>query len=169
MVAYLLDSDTLISSHRRYYPFDFCPGFWEWLELKYSQQRIFSVDVVYAELQKGGDELSHWAKSIKEKKFFLDTDDIRTVANIQKLTQWADASRYKPEAIHEFHNSADLVLIAYAKTFGFVLVTNEKSEPDSKKSVKIPDACKFLGLEYTDLLGLMRKENIRLILKNNDE
>jgi len=32
IVPYLLDADTLISAHRQYYPFDFCPGFWTWLE-----------------------------------------------------------------------------------------------------------------------------------------
>jgi len=31
-VAYLLDSDVFIRAKNDHYGFDFCPGFWEWLD-----------------------------------------------------------------------------------------------------------------------------------------
>gem|GEM_PF-6918350 len=31
-MAYLLDSDVLIRAKNDHYGFDFCPGFWDWLE-----------------------------------------------------------------------------------------------------------------------------------------
>ena len=170
MAAYLLDANTLISAHRQYYPFDFCPGFWAWLEHKHSQGRIFSVDAVYAELRRGDDELSQWAKAMNHKGFFLDAGKVDIVPAIAQLTRWVHASNFTPEAIDKFYKSggqlsADPVLIAYAKTHGLVVVTNEKSEPEAKKTIKIPDVCKAIQLKYIDLFALLRKEKIRLILK----
>jgi len=168
-MRYLLDADTLISAHRQYYPFDFCPGFWTWLEQKHSQERVFSVDAVYAELQRGDDELSRWAKTMKRRGFFLDADKVNIAPAFAELTRWVNASDFTPEAFDKFYQtdgrlSADPVLIAYAKTCDMVVVTNEKSEPEAKKTVKIPDACKATQLQYIDLFALLRKEKIRLVL-----
>jgi len=164
-MRYLLDADALISAHRQYYPFDFCPGFWAWLKQKHEQKRVFSVDAVYAELQRGDDELSRWAKTMKRKGFFLATDSAAIVPDISRLSQWVSMSNFTQAAAHEFNDSTDMVLVAFAKTCGMVVVTNEKSEPEAKRTVKIPDACKAMQLQYIDLFELLRKEKIRLILK----
>ena len=86
-MPYLLDTDTLIGAHKQYYPFDFCPGFWSWLEQKHGQGRIFSVDAVYAELRRGDDELSRWAKTMNQRGFFLATDDA-IISDFSRLAQW---------------------------------------------------------------------------------
>lgn len=163
-MPYLLDTDTLISAHRQYYPFDFCPGFWSWLEQKHGQGRIFSVDAVYVELQPGGDKLSRWAKTMNRRGFFLNAGKADITPAITRLTQWVNASDFTPEAIHELNDSADLLLIAFAKTHGYTVITNEKSEPHRKNKVKIPDACSALQLQCINLFDLMRAEGIRLVV-----
>lgn len=167
-MPYLLDADTLVSAHRQYYPFDFCPGFWAWLEQKHKQGRIFSVDVVYAELQRGDDELSRWAKTMKRQGLFLATDSAAIVPGIRSLAQWVSASNFTQAAAHEFNDSADMVLVAFAKARDCAVVTAEKSEPARKNKVKIPDACNALQLQCMNLFDLMRAEGIRLILDNDE-
>lgn len=163
-VRYLLDADTLISAHRQYYPFDFCPGFWDWLEQKHKRGRVFSVDAVYAELQRGGDELSRWAKTMKQRGFFLDAGKVDIAPAIFRLSQWVSASNFTPEAIHEFNDSADLLMIAFAKVQNCTVVTDEKSEPARRNKVKIPDACNELQLQCVNLFDLMRAEKIQLVI-----
>jgi len=168
IVPYLLDADTLISAHRQYYPFDFCPGFWTWLEQKHSQGRVFSADVVYAELQRGDDELSRWAKTMNRQGFFLNAGQAHIGPALTRLAQWVSAPNFTQAAVHEFHASADMVLVAFAKAHGYAVVTAEKSEPARKNKVKIPDACNALELQCVNLFDLMRAEGIRLVLDNNE-
>jgi hypothetical protein len=54
-------------------------------------------------------------------------------------------------------DEADAWLVAYALKFGFPLVTNEVSAPDSKKSIKIPDACVPFGVRAIQPMDLFRE------------
>ena len=164
IVPYLLDTNTLISAHRQYYPFDFCPGFWAWLEQKHNQKRIFSVDAVYAELRRGDDELSRWAEAMNSRGFFLAASNLDIAPGVRQLTKWASDSDFTPDARHEFNDSTDLILIAYANTQVYTVVTDEKPEPHRRNKVKIPDACSALQLQCINLFDLMRAEGIRLVV-----
>ena len=44
-----------------HYGFDFCPGFWDWLEAENKRARVFSVEKVGTELEAGADDLATWA------------------------------------------------------------------------------------------------------------
>lgn len=68
-MAYLLDSNVLISAKNLHYGFDFCPGFWEWLEQASAAGIVHSVEAVYNELVGGDDDLAKWAKD--HRSFFL--------------------------------------------------------------------------------------------------
>ena len=59
------------------------------------------------------------------------------------VAAWAvdPARQYRQEAITKFLGSADYELIAHALAFGATVVTRERPAPDSKKKIKIPDAC----------------------------
>ncbi len=35
-MAYLLDANVFIDAKNRYYGFDFCPGFWDWVDLAHA-------------------------------------------------------------------------------------------------------------------------------------
>ena len=45
------------------YGFDFCPAFWEWVELSNAAGRVFSIEKVGDEVQTVDDELSVWASA----------------------------------------------------------------------------------------------------------
>ena len=39
MTTYLLDANVFIEGSKRYYGFDFCPAFWDWLMLRITPAR----------------------------------------------------------------------------------------------------------------------------------
>ena len=60
---YLLDANVFIQAKRTYYPFDICPGFWDALCWHQAKGVVFSIDKVWGELEKGGDEIWHLAEA----------------------------------------------------------------------------------------------------------
>lgn len=73
MTRYLLDANVFIEAKRRYYGFDFCPAFWDWLVRENAAGHVFSIDKVADELVRGDDELSTWAAD-RGQGFFLRED-----------------------------------------------------------------------------------------------
>lgn len=56
---YIIDSNVFVQSHRMYYQFGFCPGFWNWIEkINLNNGLILSIDKVYEELTRSNDLLS---------------------------------------------------------------------------------------------------------------
>ena len=55
---------------------------------------------------------------------------------------------------------ADAYLISYAKTHNCILVTHEEPayKINAKKKVHIPDVCNAMGVQYTSIYEIMRKE-----------
>lgn len=83
------------------------------------------------------------------KNFFLaDTGDTKVMTAYAEVMSWANAStHYTAYAKKVFaeSNRADAFLLAYAKAHGYVIVTQEKSNPEAKRSIPIPDAASQLG------------------------
>ena len=156
-MKYLLDTDVLVDAHRRYYAFDICPGFWDWLEQKHEMRFIASIKAVYDELLRSEDRLTVWARKMNTRGFFIRNDDEATVGNIKKLSDWAANAQFTDEALDKFYASADLPLVAHAKAHDFVVVTRETYEENIKREVKIPNACKYIGVEYADTFQLLEK------------
>ena len=69
-MAYLLDTNVLITAKNLYYGIDFCPGFWNWIEEKGTDGAVGSVSKVRDELVSGDDELADWVKTLPP-EFFL--------------------------------------------------------------------------------------------------
>ncbi len=133
----LVDSDALITAHRRYYSFDICPGFWNTLLKYHEKERIFSVQSVRKEILQGHDtdDLSQWVKNELPPSFFLEESSNEVVNAYKMIMMWAQShSTYIEKAKAKFAKSADARLIAFALVKGAIIVTNEKSEPLSKKS-----------------------------------
>ena len=157
MRNYILDANVFIDAHRRYYSFDTCPGFWDWLEKKHEEGSVFSVKKVYDELLKKDDKLSKWAKKMSKREFFKIDNDEKTILEVKKLRDWADDKEKFTEAARDkFYRSADLFLVAYAKAHDFIVATEEVYER-RKSEVKIPNACEFIGVEYVNTFQLLRK------------
>ena len=53
---YVLDANVFIQAKRRFYDFDFCPGYWRVLIYYNREGRLSSIDRVQEELKRGGDD-----------------------------------------------------------------------------------------------------------------
>lgn len=157
---YLLDSNIFITAKNAHYGMDFVPGFWDWLEAECASGRICSIDPIKTELDAGSDELSVWADVHKQMFLAMDAE---TAPSFAILSAWVAASDYSAAAQSLFLASADYQLVAFAHAHGHVVVTHERSEPNSVKRIKIPDACIALGVGYTDPFAMLRTEGARFV------
>ncbi|MDO4888478.1 MAG: DUF4411 family protein [Actinomycetaceae bacterium] len=159
---YLVDANVLIEAKNRYYAFDIAPGFWEWLEHAYAQGAVFGIEKVGEELRRGDDELAEWAKEHRE---FFHPIDQQTTSFFTRLSCWAQSQNFKQSALNGFSaNDADYLLVAFAAAHNCTVVTHETVGSGSRKKVKIPDACKALGVAWVNTFEMLRKTGARLDL-----
>lgn len=161
---YLLDANIFIQAKNRHYAFDVVPGFWRWLERAHGIGIAGSVERVREELLVGQDELADWART--HSSFFQPIDD-DTAACFRPLLEWASSAPagYKSAALNEFSSdAADFLLVAHALAHRHVVVTHEVPSPNSSRRVKIPDACKALGVEWESPFAMLRKSKAKFDL-----
>lgn len=157
MRNYILDTNIFIEAYQRYYSFDICPGFWDWLERKHEEGSVFSIKEVYDELLRKEDEVSEWAEKMSMCEFFKEADDAATINKLEELGNWVAKEKFTKAAVDKFYGSADIFLVAYAKAHNFIVATHEVYDKNLKKKVKIPNACEFIGVEYVDTFQLLTK------------
>ena len=164
MSLYIVDSNFFIQAHRAYYPLDVVPSFWQKVSDLANRQIIKSIDKVKTEIYDNSsheDELKIWCKTNLPEDFFLNTEDV--IENYSKIALWADSMRthYHQSAIREFLQAdlADPWLVAYAMDCDCVLVTYEKSEPNRKSKIKIPEVCSNFGVRYINTIEMLRELN----------
>lgn len=166
-MAYLLDANVFIQAKNLHYGFDFCPAFWDWLIRKNNEEIVFSIEAVYDELIRGNDDLSKWAKQLKlnHNNFFLTPDEL-TVSKFPDVSKWANDPEldYKPTAISEFLSVGDYYLVCHGFGHKMTVVTHEIPSP-SKKKIKIPDACKALGISFISPFEMLRQEMAKFVLQ----
>ena len=62
---FLIDSNSLITPHLTYYPFDFAPGFWNQMEQAIKNGKIAILDIVRSEILQGNDSLKEWMNALE--------------------------------------------------------------------------------------------------------
>lgn len=139
------------------------PGILDALQILIDQQRLFSSQLVFHELENYssiGDELMTWA--IKNKNIFLPpTESIQKKAR-QILTQfptWIDVEKNK--------NDADPFVVATAMDIGGIVISEEKAvlmQPNTKK-IKIPNVCNHAEIESKRILSVFRNEGFTFIME----
>ncbi len=159
-VRYLFDSDVLMTSGRLHYQIDFCQSFWDWLEEGHKRGIFFSIDKVKNELLDGsGDPLRKWADSPNLTEFFKPSGSGMSVWPTLTSHAMDPSKNFKEIAKTKFLNNdkADAWLIAFASKHGnYKIVTNEKSEPASKKDIKLPDAASWVGVQTLNLYDILK-------------
>lgn len=159
-MKYLLDSNVFIEAKSRYYGFEFCPAFWDWLELKHEEGTVFSVEKVLDEIRAGADELATWVKD--RTGMFLrpgpnDMDSLRVTS------EWANAADYTSAAKRTFLEVADSFLVAQAHATDVAVVTHEVAD-GSPNRIKIPEACAGLEVRCIGPFEMLRLEQARFVL-----
>jgi hypothetical protein len=129
-----------------HYGLDFCPAFWEWLITNNEAGMVYSIEKVGDEIEAGGDDLSKWAKA-RGAQFFL-KPDASLVSALGTVSGWTAAQAYEPVAVNTFLQVADYYLVASALAQDHTVVTHELPS-DSRRKIKIPNACLGLGVKDT--------------------
>ena len=159
---YVVDANVLIEAKNRHYAFDLAPGFWEWLSRACAAGDVFTIKPVYDELRAGEDDLAVWAQEHPE--FFRPLGQ-GPVQYFSSLSRWAVSQKFTQAALAQFTgNNADYLLVAFARAYGCTVVTQEVSAPMGRRRVKIPDACKAMGVAVTTPVEMMRRCGVRLVL-----
>lgn len=160
-MAYLLDTNVFIQARNLQYGFDFCPAFWDWLDNKNAAGEVFSIQQVGAELEAGADDLSEWAGE-RGDAFFLPPDN-QVLPALPRVSAWATGQTYEPVAINTFLQVADYWLVAFALAHGHTIVTHEVPA-DSRRKIKIPNACVGLNVRFMTPYAMLRHERARFVL-----
>lgn len=154
-MKFLLDTNIFIEAKNRYYGFDICPGFWDWMDAVCGRE-VGSIETVCDELMDGGDELAAWAKDRKDAAWFLKVDDEATQLNFASVANYVSSQQYTQPAIDKFLAKADPWLIAKAITIGARIITHELPEHASKKRVPIPNVCDNFGIQCVNTFDALR-------------
>lgn len=176
---YLFDSDCLIVAKNSYYSPEFSASFWEWLITGNQQGIFFMVDRVIEELKQGNeDDYLYKFADTHGDNFKLATTGHDCLQKYAELQNWATItwatgkdSRKIRKALEVFANvkTADPWQVAYASLHGYEIVSNEKPEILSSKSVKLPDVANAFGVKVVKLhevLGLHSGQNFTFKLTN---
>ena len=161
MSVYVVDTNFFIQAHRAYYPLDIAHSFWGKVRELASNGTIMSIEKVKNEIFVNDDELKEWCKTNLPADFFKNSS--LAIEEYAKVVTWANGreSHYTQSARTEFLNTdeADAFLVAYtlADVGNKKVVTQEVSSPQSKKKVKIPDACIALEVQYLNTMEMLRE------------
>jgi len=159
---YLIDANVFITAHRKLYPFDLAPSFWEQLVEK-AASRIVIIEEIQKEIRKGQDLLAEWYERECYKFTVLGIPEPEVIAAYRMIINSINANgQYTALAKREFASSADSWLCAYGLAFEGTIVTLETYDAGIKNRVKIPNVCRKFEIDYIDLLQFTREIGIKL-------
>lgn len=163
-MRYLLDANTFIEAHRRYYQMQICPGYWNWLDLQFEQGNLISIDFIQEELIRNDDELADWAKY--RDNLFLETSDDETQTQFKHVAAHIMTLTHMNHGTHEeFLGCADPWLVAKAMALpGSIVVTQETFDPNIRKKIKLPNMCRDFNITPIDTFQLLRALKAEFIL-----
>ena len=166
-MIYLIDSDALISAHRRYYKIPHFPSFWKWLEKQFVTGAALSIENVKNELMKGEKEDALKVFIKKNVMHFISTSSEEDQQNFRLIVNFANKDYEQSAALNQFLDGADIFLIAKALTLkdsrvSVVVVTNEQSSPNTRTKVKIPDVCNHFEIDTVTFFEFIYNLNIKI-------
>lgn len=133
MKKYLIDTNIFIESAYRFYAFDICPGFWDFLEKILNLGYAKSIINVYDEIRGAKQELMDFKEILKTKDFFLPIENI-TDKTHAKIATTMKEMQYEQDTIRHFSSGADYFLIALAYQESYTIVTHEAKSGNNAKS-----------------------------------
>lgn len=162
MSKFIVDSNFFIQAHRSIYPLDVVQSFWVKIENLASNGTIVSIDKVKKEIFDNAshqDELKDWCDDNLPDDFFINTDSV--LNNYVSIVNWVNSSHYTERARQEFlaTDLADPWLVAFAMSNGWTIVTYEKSEPNRRNRIKIPEVCNRFNVRHINTIEMLRELN----------
>ncbi len=105
--------------------------------------------------------LADWVKDRRRDIFHVGSFSPVVARHISSLYTWARGKGYREHTIRDFMDSADPFLVGAAASLDATAVTQETPAGNSRKKVKIPDACGFLGISWEPTFDMMRSLGAR--------
>lgn len=145
-----LDTNILIYLQARY-PRDIFGSLWDLIEGEAIQGDACICEAIFVELERGGDDLPKWAKSLGS--FICDTSDaelmtVQTIGNDH------------PDWVQDQKNAGDPFIIAHGKAEQRVVVTDEtrKGANTIDKNQKIPNIADEHGVKCQSFFEYIRSQ-----------
>jgi len=163
MSVYIVDTNFFIEAHRVNYPIDIAQSYWKKVKQLASQKKIISIDKVKNEIFKNNDKLKEWCTHNLPSDFFKSSKE--NLDEYRIISSWAisKSNLYLPQALNEFLDAdeADEFVVAFelAEKSNRIVVTQEKSEPNRKNKIKIPDVCISMDIQYCNTIEMLRQLN----------
>ncbi len=166
---FLIDSNSLITPHLQFYPFDFAPGFWKQMSCSIASGDIVIMDMVKDEILKGNDKLKNWFCNLVIGDY-IDRRDLGIIKVYSDVLVHIQNNKcYKEAALREWADNdvADPWLIAAANVKDLTLITFEQKNRglntlNPSKNAKIPDVASAFNVKTADLYYMMRTLNFKL-------
>ncbi len=98
---YLIDANVFIQAKNFHYRFEFCQGFWQWLNEAHYAGLVFSIDTVRQEINDGDkdDPVRLWADALPESFFIADKHDTTVMQAYRQVMQWnVSDNHYRQQA-----------------------------------------------------------------------
>ena len=161
-MKFLLDANVFVQAKDLFYRFEFCQGFWDWVDDAHNAGCVASIQKVLAELKKGNsnDPVRQWAESQPAGFFLPDIGDPKVVPHYAALQTWAAGSaHYHPAAKAQFASgsNADPFLIAAAKAKGATVVSFEARNDEKRRGIPVPNAALAIGVPSITIYDLLSK------------
>ena len=157
-MRYLLDTNIFIESHKTYYNMNVFPCFWAKLIDLAQQGVVYTLDKVQQEIMAVGDNIvTTWFKANFPKGSILPVDDSTFAAYQKVVNNVSSRNWYYTPALAAFANQekADAFLCAYAMShLDFAVVSFEKSNPERKNKVMLPDVCSMEGVGCSHVIQM---------------
>lgn len=149
MAKFLIDTNVFIQAKNFHYKFCFCKGFWDLILDLHEKQILYSIKSVFDELtDNNNDELAIWINNNIPESFWL--NHYQAYHTYSKIINWANNQNFTSKAIQEFarEEKADAWLVAYAVEHDFSIISQEKSNPLSKKKIYLADVSREFTIPY---------------------
>ena len=151
-MKYSLDSDAAINAWRDY-PIENFPKIWDWIERMGRDGLLGISEVVFRELEKGGDECYDWFKTRKSDFVYPNDDDVQRELNRLVNT-------YNNFGLITGKNEGDPFVVALAIVQDCMVVTNE-SMSNNMNGPKVPDVCRAEGIQWIKFVEVIRREEVK--------
>lgn len=153
MNSYTMDANILIGLERNY-PREIFGSLWMNIEGLIAQGRCCICPMVVAEVARGHDDLSSWAKSVSGFVHEHTAEEFETVTAI---------TTDHPNWVRDQKNAADPFVISHAKFESSLIVSNERRKGTGvmDHNLTIPNVADEHGVKCIDFFELLRVENWR--------
>lgn len=164
-MIYLIDSSCFMTASRVTYPIDIAVSFWNKISELAQFGAFYSIDKVENEIKINDDMLSSWCSENLPKDFFISTETEEVYKKYAELANWAQSKGINQSGVDKFIDAekADIYFVAFCSLNSdkYTVVTEEVSAVNSKKDIKLPDACNAFGVRSINFMQVLRELKVQ--------